>query len=937
MNLKTPVIALATSFFVFIVLLNVSDTKAIAAGIQPPVVVWKSSDILFSQRWPRISGDGNNVDAISAAKGFGATDLVWHYRGNSSPVFDFFKSTGADNQCALPVHIQFSGQNAESDWKEKACLGKDGNPVANRPDEIAVGLARGDVFKPLWLEKSWDSLRNNLSQGCVQVQQDDPTYWAGACYSSYADVGFRDFLKRRFTPAQLNTNFGITDITTFNYSGSSSSAALKNLYLEFSKLGVLKFYTELKQRTETYVAGNSAISKPVGFFGNVYDLEKWGWVLNVLDGVMTEFPVNYGGRGLLQRLVEDSAMTKLMGKHHYVVTLVSENLALNRLVMAASYALGAHMIMPWDVFISVGATTPRYFADPKDFADITDTIKNNADFFDGYHFVSAYNYTKDTSVSNLDYTADTSIAPRVASVDEVNLNNEPIDRLVVKLSHGISNTIPKGTKFHFIKGVYTTTGGTGVGNIYLPLASTNRSDIMVGSYVSKVEYPDGRVLSFQKVISPPLVRVGEGSVLIVVSRPGTNNSGTVLHVVDSVGAGQITLDIKSEDLFGETLTNLQMTTGASKVLMNLTSLGDGWYRLVIPKSSTWGILSKVKNVVADVTPPSVSITAPANSATVSGTITVSANASDNVGVAGVQFKLDGANLGTEDTTSPYSMSWNTTTASNGLHALTAVARDAAGNSATAANVNVTVSNIAPDTTQPVIFNVWVESITQTGTTITWTTNEASDSQVEYDLTTAYGSQTTLNTAMVTSHGQALSGLTAGKIYHFRVKSRDAAGNLATSPNATFTTVLTVQTPTKTPVISMTPTTSKPSASGLSASQIQSILDVLTSFNADADVIKKVRASLQGTTIGSVTSTAVHVFKTDLTSGSLGSDVKALQQFLNAHGYPVATSGAGSLGNETTRFGPATKAALIRYQKAKGIMPAAGYFGTKTRAAVSAER
>src|SRR5439155_14928361 len=67
----------------------------------------------------------------------------------------------------------------------------------------------------------------------------------------------------------------------------------------------------------------------------------------------------------------------------------------------------------------------------------------------------------------------------------------------------------------------------------------------------------------------------------------------------------------------------------------------------------------------DTTPPTVSITAPANGAPVSGTTSVTANASDNVGVAGVQFKLDGANLGTEDTTAPYSRTWDTTAAANG--------------------------------------------------------------------------------------------------------------------------------------------------------------------------------------------------------------------------------------------------------------------------------
>jgi hypothetical protein len=95
----------------------------------------------------------------------------------------------------------------------------------------------------------------------------------------------------------------------------------------------------------------------------------------------------------------------------------------------------------------------------------------------------------------------------------------------------------------------------------------------------------------------------------------------------------------------------------------------------------------------DTLPPTVSITAPANSATVSGaSVTVSASASDNVGVGGVQFKLDGVNLGSEDTAAPYSTTWNTTGATNGTHTLTAVARDTYGNITTSSAVTVTVSN-----------------------------------------------------------------------------------------------------------------------------------------------------------------------------------------------------------------------------------------------------
>ncbi|HET7364576.1 MAG TPA: N,N-dimethylformamidase beta subunit family domain-containing protein [Burkholderiales bacterium] len=100
-------------------------------------------------------------------------------------------------------------------------------------------------------------------------------------------------------------------------------------------------------------------------------------------------------------------------------------------------------------------------------------------------------------------------------------------------------------------------------------------------------------------------------------------------------------------------------------------------------------------VMNDTTPPSVSISSPAAGATVSGTAMVVASASDNIAVAGVQFKLDGGNLGAEVTTAPYQTAWDTTTAHNGAHTLSAVARDAAGNTSTAVAVSVTVNNLSP--------------------------------------------------------------------------------------------------------------------------------------------------------------------------------------------------------------------------------------------------
>ncbi len=99
----------------------------------------------------------------------------------------------------------------------------------------------------------------------------------------------------------------------------------------------------------------------------------------------------------------------------------------------------------------------------------------------------------------------------------------------------------------------------------------------------------------------------------------------------------------------------------------------------------------------DTTPPTVSLTAPAAGASLSATVAVTASASDNVAMAGVQFLLDGVNLGTEVTGAgpTYTFNWNTATATNATHTLSARARDTSNNTTTSANVSVTVSNGAP--------------------------------------------------------------------------------------------------------------------------------------------------------------------------------------------------------------------------------------------------
>ena len=95
-------------------------------------------------------------------------------------------------------------------------------------------------------------------------------------------------------------------------------------------------------------------------------------------------------------------------------------------------------------------------------------------------------------------------------------------------------------------------------------------------------------------------------------------------------------------------------------------------------------------LIRDHTPPSVAITSPAAGASVGGTVSIAATATDNVGVSAVQFQVDGVNLGFADTTAPFSVLWDTSAVPVGNHTLGAVASDAAGNLRTSAPITVTV-------------------------------------------------------------------------------------------------------------------------------------------------------------------------------------------------------------------------------------------------------
>ena len=125
---------------------------------------------------------------------------------------------------------------------------------------------------------------------------------------------------------------------------------------------------------------------------------------------------------------------------------------------------------------------------------------------------------------------------------------------------------------------------------------------------------------------------------------------------------------------------------------------------------------------------------------------------------------------------------------NTSYHVTATSTDAKENQAIAEGDFKTLEQ--PTTTTLVISEIKVSKITDLSATISWATNEPATSQVEYGTTNAYGSTTTLDESLITSHGVTLAGLNPSTTYHFKIKSKDESGNEVASQDQTLTTIST---------------------------------------------------------------------------------------------------------------------------------------------------
>jgi len=247
-----------------------------------------------------------------------------------------------------------------------------------------------------------------------------------------------------------------------------------------------------------------------------------------------------------------------------------------------------------------------------------------------------------------------------------------------------------------------------------------------------------------------------------------------------------------------------------------TTLASNWAHSLSAKAydaagnvgSSSNLAVKVSNVTStvpsDSIAPVVSITSPAASSTVSGAVTVSANATDNVKVSSVGFYVNGI-LQATSTVAPYSFAWNTATLANGAYTVSAKAYDAAGNVGLSANVAVTVSN---DRTAPVVSITSPAASSTVSGAVTVSAN-ATDN-VKVSSVGFYVNGILQATSTVEPYSFAWNTATlANGAYTVNAKAYDAAGNVGLSANV----AVTVSNDRTAPVVSITSPAASSTVSG----------------------------------------------------------------------------------------------------------------------------
>ena len=207
--------------------------------------------------------------------------------------------------------------------------------------------------------------------------------------------------------------------------------------------------------------------------------------------------------------------------------------------------------------------------------------------------------------------------------------------------------------------------------------------------------------------------------VVSITSPGNTTTVTGNITVQATASDNVGVNLVSMSVDGTLISS--RTTSPYSFPWNSASVSNGTHTITVAAKDAAGNSKAVSVQVTgsnvsggDIISPVVNITSPANGASVSGTINIQANATDNTGVNSVSYSIDGVAIGSSSS-SPYTVSWNSASVAAGIHTINASASDAAGNVGSS-SIQVTVNTVViPPATLPSSYQLSMPPVRNQGT------------------------------------------------------------------------------------------------------------------------------------------------------------------------------------------------------------------------------
>ncbi len=363
----------------------------IAQGWERLPEIPPASAVCFSSRWFHPVNRDDHHDTFKAAEVFHATDFVWTYSIDSNFV-------GRLRQMGNRVFLAVNSMVPDPPDFRRRLRGRivdlENRPVTAPWMRSWADPAWGCANSPEYREGFIGYAVRSIEAGATALQMDDPRMnmaavsW-GACFCRHCMEGFRVFLKQRVSKATA-AEWGIGDLDTFDYRqylierkapvgdafAKYDGGQLKKWFTEFQTESVGRFFSYVRAEIDRRVG------RHIVFSSNNYR-GSWEFPYDLFELGMSELPQREATPlTLYERYREAAARRK-----HQMFTLVPQaadgsEVPITRRVIAACYALGGHLIVPWDVY--TGHQKPRYYGKPEDYADLYHFVRDFAQWFDGY-------------------------------------------------------------------------------------------------------------------------------------------------------------------------------------------------------------------------------------------------------------------------------------------------------------------------------------------------------------------------------------------------------------------------------------------------------------------------------------------------------------------------------------------------------------------------